>query len=98
MAYTWKRAARAILVTASTTGVAFLATGFSEILPISAFGIYASIIVPVNYILVITMFPSVLSIYEKYIKENCCTCCQGRCKLSDDSEVWDATEQERYIA
>jgi len=38
--------------------------------PIRAFGIFASVIVPVNYIMVILMMPSVMMIYERDIK-NC---------------------------
>lgn len=65
MAYTMRRASKAILVTSSTTAFAFLATGFSTIMPISAFGYFAFVLVPMNYILVITIFPVQVVIYEK---------------------------------
>ena len=73
MAVTFKRAAKAMLATSSTTSAAFLATGFSAIMPISSFGIYAGILVPINYILVITFFPALLIIYETKLKECCCS-------------------------
>ena len=51
MAYTFRRSSKAILATSSTTAFAFLSNGFSSLMPISAFGYFAFIIVPVNYIL-----------------------------------------------
>ena len=58
MNYTWRRAAKAMLVTSSTTAIAFFATGFSKIMPIRTFGYFAGIIVPMNFILVITLYPA----------------------------------------
>lgn len=79
MAYTFRRAASAIAVTASTTSVAFLANAFSPIVPIQCFGIYASIIVLVNYLMVIMIMPSVQMIFEIYYKDkyHYCKCCEG---------------------
>lgn len=68
MAVTFKRASKAMLATSSTTSAAFFATGFSAIMPISSFGIYAGILIPVNYILVITFFPAILIYWEKNLK------------------------------
>ncbi len=80
LAYTWKRAAKAILITASTTSVAFLATGTSDIMPISSFGIYAGIIVPVNYLIVVCNYPAILMLWEKYINKKICTCMDTQCE------------------
>lgn len=74
MAYSFKRASEAMAVTSMTTGVAFLANGLSEIVPIKAFGIYSAIIVPVNFILTVTVLPPMLVIYERNIK-HCGLCC-----------------------
>lgn len=59
MAYSFKRSFRAIAVTSSTTAVAFLANATSAIRPIRAFGIYAAIIVPVNFLILILMMPAI---------------------------------------
>ena len=59
MAYSFKRAAKAIAVTASTTSIAFAANASSPIVPIKAFGLQAAVIIPVNYILVIMCMPSI---------------------------------------
>ena len=58
MAYSFRRAFSAILVTSSTTAIAFLSNALSNIRPIRAFGIFAAIIIPVNFIIVILMIPS----------------------------------------
>ena len=67
MAYSFKRAVRAMIVTSSTTSVAFLANIFCEIMPIRAFGIYSGIIVIVNYILVVLVLPPATISYERDI-------------------------------
>ena len=77
MAYSFRRAARALAVTSSTTSVAFMANVFSPIMPIRGFGIYSGIIVPVNYLLVIMILPPAVIWYERYI-DGCITniCCK----------------------
>eukprot|EP01084_Bolivina_argentea_P109911 196343_1 len=76
-----------MLVTQTTTFFAFLATSVSPIMPISAFGIWAATVVAMNYVLVITVYPSVLVIHHKYIKQYetaclcfCCNLCSKRAK------------------
>ena len=69
LAYTFRRAYKAILATSSTTAFAFLSNGFSSLMPISAFGYFAFVIVPVNYVLIVFYFPCYLVIYENYVKE-----------------------------
>lgn len=71
MSYTFRRAWPAILVTSSTTSIAFLANLSSEIMPIQSFGVYAAVLVPVNYILFVFYFPAVLIIWDKYLKNLC---------------------------
>ena len=87
MAYTFKRAFKAILVTSSTTCVAFLANGLSEVVPIRAFGIFAAIIIPVNFVLVIMIMPAIQIIHDHYFAKwfsykkifaACCPCCCKR--------------------
>ena len=59
MAYAFKKSFKAMIATSSTTSVAFLANAFSEIIPIRAFGIFASIIIMVNFFIVLLVIPSV---------------------------------------
>ena len=67
LAYSWRRAVKAMAVTSSTTAVAFFANAFSPLLNIAAFGIFAGIIVPINYFLVVMIFPPAVIIYETHI-------------------------------
>jgi predicted RND superfamily exporter protein len=60
-----------IFVTSSTTCVAFLSNAVSELVPIRAFGVFAAIIVPVNYVLMCLMIPPAMIIYETKYKHRC---------------------------
>lgn len=71
MAYSFKRSFNAILVTSSTTAIAFLANALSDIRPIRAFGIFAAIIIPVNFLIVIIVMPPIQMIHDNYMKEQC---------------------------
>ena len=96
MAYTFKRAFKAILVTSSTTSVAFLANGLSDIVPIRAFGIFAAIIIPVNFVLIILIMPAIQLIHDRYFLKCftygkifgfCCKCCKkGDSEAGADGE------------
>ena len=66
-AYTFRKASKAIIATSITNLVAFLGTCFSSIMPITAFGIFAIIIVTLNYILIIFILPTQYIFYEKFI-------------------------------
>ena len=95
MAYSWKRAAGALLVTTSTTCVAFLANVGSKIMPIQAFGIYAAIVIPVNYLLIVFLLPPMLQFYDKYLKDRlCCIKCKKsrreKYKAGQEFEVRDS--------
>lgn len=72
LAYSFRRAVRAMAVTSSTTSVAFFANFFSPLMPIRSFGIFAGIIVPVNYFLVVMLFPPATIFYERHF-EKCCS-------------------------
>lgn len=86
MAYSWRRAVRAMAVTSSTTSVAFMANYFSPLMPIKAFGVFAGIIIPVNYALVVFVFPPATIFYENQI-ENTGWCCINRCRSKKSIQV-----------
>lgn len=85
MAFTFKRASRAMLATSSTTGAAFLATGLSPIMPVASFGFFAGILIPINFLLVITFYPAILIIYEKHTKKMC-VCKRKKIARKDDEQ------------
>lgn len=72
MAYAWRRSVRAMAVTSSTTSVAFLANVFSPMMPIKSFGIFAGVIIPVNYVLVVTFMPPATIFFERHIEGRFC--------------------------
>jgi len=87
MAYAFRRAARGTAVTSSTTAIAFLANAFSPMMPIKSFGIYAAIIVIVNFFLIILVFPPLLIWYDRKLEGKWCCC-------SADKEVLPGANQE----
>mmetsp|Transcript_26054 Transcript_26054/g.29829 ORF Transcript_26054/g.29829 Transcript_26054/m.29829 type:complete len:983 (+) Transcript_26054:77-3025(+) len=64
--WTYRKAAHAMFVTTFTTFCAFMATGISSIMPIAAFGIFSGCYVVCNYLFVITNFPAVIVLREKF--------------------------------
>jgi protein dispatched 1 len=73
LAYTLRRSFVSVLVTSSTTSIAFLSNAFSQIMPIKSFGYFASIIIAVNFVLVLFILPVIIIFWEKYIKHSCLT-------------------------
>ena len=69
MAYMFRRASKSLLATSSTTAFAFMSNGFSSLMPVSAFGWFAFVLIPVNYVLIVTYYPAFLIIYDKYVKQ-----------------------------
>jgi hypothetical protein len=96
MAYTWRRASKAMLVTSSTTAFAFLASSFSKLIPIKSFGIFAATIIPMNYLLTITIYPALIIVHEKYFLPLCCKliCCKKKEPVDDAADV-DENESEK---
>jgi predicted RND superfamily exporter protein len=78
LAYSFRKAASAMLVTSITTAVSFLSTCLSPIMPICSFGIFSGIVITVNYLLIITAIPNLYIFYEAYIRKNflCFTNCK----------------------
>jgi hypothetical protein len=69
--YALSRTAKAVFNTSFTTTVAFLSQIGSELMPIRSLGIYASIVIILNYIFAITFTPVVVLIAEDYF-HSCC--------------------------
>eukprot|EP01083_Nonionella_stella_P232956 821273_1 len=98
MSFTYRRAANAMLVTQITTFFAFLATASSNLINMSAFGIWAACVVMMNYFIVITYYPAVLMLYHRYVRKcerKClCCCCPGKKQATrSDSDMPKVTHQ-----
>lgn len=72
VAYTYKKAIKAVFVTTCTTFVAFMANLISNIIPIQAFGVYAAILILVNFLIVSLFFMPMLTFYEANIRRSKC--------------------------
>jgi len=67
VAYSLRKASGAIIATSVTNFVAFLGTCFSVFMPIAGFGIFAVIVVSLDYILIILILPMYYILFEKHI-------------------------------
>ena len=76
MSYVYRRASLAMLFTSVTTATAFIVSAASPFLAVSSFGIFAGLLVLVNYLSVISFFPTVVLTYHSWFdKFKCCCCC-----------------------
>ena len=78
--YAYSRTASAVFNTSFTTALAFICTGVSPLMPISAFGWFAATAIVVNYLFVVTFTPAILVISERYWYRWCARCCAKTCK------------------
>ena len=83
----YKRSSISMLITSVTTVIAFFASAFSPLLPAQSFGIFAGLLVIVNYISVIVFFPTVVIMHHVYFaqfKWPCFACCPFGKRQSED--------------
>ncbi|XP_055305297.1 protein dispatched [Sitodiplosis mosellana] len=73
---TMEHAAKSIFVTSLTTAHAFLASYSSSITAIRCFGLYAAIVIMVNYVLMVTWLPATVIIVEE-LNLKLCKCWQS---------------------
>ena len=69
MAHTWRHAGKAMLITSLTTMISFMSNANSSFPAIQTFGIFAAMLVVVNYGAVMIYYPSVVFIYDHYLKD-----------------------------
>lgn len=74
--YASNRASKAIFATSITTAGAFAATTTSSVMPIAAFGIFASLLVFMLFLINVVLLPPVLVLYEV-------RCFSGRSRFAD---------------
>lgn len=90
MTWTYRRAVKAMSVTSFTTSVAFFVTAFSPIMPISTLGIWAGLLILLQFVLVITIYPCATIIWYQFWRVRKWTNCLKAPK--QDSEVTKASE------
>ena len=74
LAYTFRKAGSAMAVTSVTTAASFLATCISPVMPVISFGLFACLVVVMNFFMIIATVPIVIIVYEVEIEPRfrCC--------------------------
>ncbi|KAJ3436711.1 sterol-sensing domain [Anaeramoeba flamelloides] len=72
MNWTYKRASVTMLITTITSAGAFFSNAASTIPPIRYFGVFTGMAIVFNFLLVITWFPAVIIIWNRYGENQCC--------------------------
>merc|ERR1712045_184511 len=85
MSYVYRRTGTAMLITSATTCSAFLCTLLIPIATVRAFGIFAAIVIFIDYALVMSLYCTAVVIYHnKFERPGCCPCFTGGfCKTTD---------------
>jgi len=69
----WRVASKAMLVTSLTTMISFITNASSAFPAVYTFGVFAAILVFVNYMSVILYYPAVVTVHEtRYKDKECC--------------------------
>uniref|UniRef100_A0A7S4K9P6 SSD domain-containing protein n=1 Tax=Guillardia theta TaxID=55529 RepID=A0A7S4K9P6_GUITH len=83
--YSHNRTMIACFNTTSSTVMSFVATAITPVMPIECFAIFASLVLIMNYIFMVTVAPAIIMIYYVHFEDLggfCCYCsrsCTGRC-------------------
>ena len=64
---TIREAGLAMFMTSATSTMAFVACSVSPVMPVKAFGIFSSLVVPVVFLLTLVILPFAYFVFEKYI-------------------------------
>lgn len=92
MSWVYRRTGTAMMITSVTTCSAFLCTLITPLAGIRSFGIFAAIVILVDYILVMTLFCTAVVIYhDRFESRGCCGCCCTDC--SKQSPTLKAAEE-----
>lgn len=75
-----RHALLAMLVTSLTTASAFYANVSSVVTSVKCFGLFSGTAIIVNYLLMVTFFPAIIVIHEKYLAPCMHRMCPANCK------------------
>ncbi|XP_070577306.1 protein dispatched homolog 1-like [Ptychodera flava] len=93
----YRHASVSMLVTSLTTAVAFFVNAFSSLLGVKTFGIFAGILVLMNYVTVVTFLPTVVITHHHYLGNRCCPkrCVKISPELAGTEEFEKPVEEEK---
>ena len=93
MSWVYRRTGSAMLITSATTCSAFLCTLITPLVDIQAFGIFAAIVIFIDYVLVMSLFCTAVVIYHnKFERPGCFASCGAGCRTADPSPTDNALE------
>lgn len=93
MSWVYRRTGNAMAITSATTCSAFLCTLITPLAGVRAFGVFAALVIFIDYVLVMTLFCTAVVIYHnKFETPGCCTSCASGCKNIDPSPTMKALE------
>nr|KAG5700686.1 hypothetical protein BaRGS_029051 [Batillaria attramentaria] len=84
----YRKSVISMLVTSLTTMTAFVANALSPLLATRSFGIFAAILVGIDYLSVITFFPTIVIFYHRHFEDKphpCCCCWNKKDKDKADT-------------
>lgn len=88
----YRKAAAAMLITSLTTMMAFIVNAASPLLAVQSFGLFSGVLVCINYLSVITLFPCVVILHHKnWASKSGITCSSYCCKKA---KVEDTTSEK----
>lgn len=79
----YRKSVISMLVTSVTTMTAFLANALSPLLATRSFGVFSAILIGIDYLSVVTFFPTIVIFHHIYFEDKpnpCCSCCCGKSK------------------
>jgi len=92
MSWVYRRAGLAMLITSLTTAAAFVATAASSPIPtLQNFGVFAALVVLIDYALVMTWLCSCVVLYHNHFERKpgcCCACCTCAKPGSEADKTW----------
>jgi predicted RND superfamily exporter protein len=94
MSWVYRRTGTAMAITSATTCAAFLCTLITPLASIQSFGVFAAVVIFIDYVLVMTLFCTAVVIYhDRYEDRACCgCCCTWPCGKTDPSPTEQAKE------
>jgi len=94
MSWVYRRTGSAMAITSATTCSAFLCTLITPLAGVRAFGVFAAIVIFIDYVLVMTLFcTSVVIYHNKFEKQGCCSSSLACCKNTELNTTVEAREK-----
>ena len=95
----YRKSVISMLVTSLTTMTAFLANALSPLLATRSFGVFAAILIGIDYLSVITFFPTIIIFYHLHFEDKphpCCCCWPKKSKEEKEEVNTEVSDSFKY--